>query len=239
MATYLKIIFVAFVILCIGIKLVPYVYLKILSLFYGIFSPQYVLAYNRIHKRNPFSDAVKDDVISHFLSLKESYHTKAHIGTTQEIIFDHIPFGISRKELSARRGDPKFYTVQKFNNYVFIVKRYPIGGKDSHYSKSFFFINDRFVYGELVYTCLDKEQSDSITKSLLTRYDITHLKNDEYIFNIKDKNNNLLVYDFSGHKIILRYGCLSNPLLKEITQCAVSPFQHHEKKDIGVVLEEM
>ena len=68
MATYLKIVFAAFVIIYVGIKIVPFVHLKILSLFYGIYSPQYVLAYNRIHKRNPFSEAIKDDAISHFLS---------------------------------------------------------------------------------------------------------------------------------------------------------------------------
>jgi hypothetical protein len=244
MTFYLEVAFFLFVLVFMAVKFAPVIYLQTLSVIFGKYSPQYVLFYKKINTRNPlpkavrkntlsskkifkhspFPEAIIDDVISHLLSFKESATSKIKYLTPLDIIFDQLPFYISRKEVNRRLELPRFFTAQAFMHYMLTVYRYQVGNKETHHSKILYFINDQFVYGELVYSCLRKDQTETFKQKLLNKFHIDQTDSKEFIFCIIDKHNNLLVYDFSGHKIILRYGCLQTPLLAGIIEAAMPTY---------------
>jgi hypothetical protein len=255
MNLYLEIVFVLFVLVSLVIKFAPIIYLQTLSIIFGKYSPQYVLSFKKINTHNPlpktvrkntlsskkifrhspFPEAIIDDVISHLLSFKESATLKLNYSTPLDIIFDQLPFNISRKEVNRRLKLPRFFTAQAFMHYMLTVYRYQVGNKETHHSKILYFINDQFVYGELVYSCLRKDQTETFKQKLLNKFQIDQMDSKEFIFCIIDKHKNLLVYDFSGHKIILRYGCLQTPLLAGIIEAAMPAYinvNQEEEMDI-------
>jgi hypothetical protein len=190
------------------------------------------MAYRKYIGKNPYPHAVKDEILQHLIALGETGNRNhLQFETKTDIIFDQVSFGRSFKSLSSERGVPDGYSIQQYNPWMMVAARYSVGTGNQRFRKVFFFLNDRLVGGEFVYTGNEPNQSQMIKQQLIEKYNVVLQNEETYKFSIIDRNNNKLIYDATGFNLTLRYGSNNDHELQQILNTLFQSANNNEVVD--------
>ncbi len=214
---YFKILVIIAVILVILIKGIPIGITLLIRLIKGPYSAAYVIAYRKSLGKSPYSQAVKEVIVSHLMGFDENSNNKySAFKTPTGIIFDGVNFGTSFKALIAERGNPFGFTVQRYEKWLLVAASYSFGKGDQRMRKIFFYLNDRLIGGECTYANQHNEQTAKIKEQLIERYKLPSLTEEMLKFYITDQKNDNLIFDATGFDLILHYGCNSDAEFQSI-----------------------
>lgn len=196
-------------------RIAPLFRLWYISARYGRYSFEFLEFFKANDLRNPHNNCIKDEVTLRFLSFFKPAKNALTFKTNILVEFGDTPFLTVYKGLMNKKGTPDCINIAKFGEARVKVIGYNETLQGMKMKSLFYFINDKFVMGEYLFSELIKVKPDKILAIISAKYlDNKELKTDALY--LTDAKGNILFYNFNGFAISMSYFFAGDHKINEI-----------------------
>ena len=187
----------------------------ITKLIHGEYSFQYVDLFRRNGLRSPFLRCVKDEFHFHILMFIKKDPKLKVFDTSETIQFGNTTSSLTPDELQKTKGLPFCFNAFMFGEYEVIMIGYHETIQNTKLKSVYVFANGVYIMGEYCFTDIKKDNSLSISKTLIKKYTSDSIESFDRFY-IKDKNKNYIYFADNGFDICVKYFLASDAKSKEI-----------------------
>jgi len=185
-------------------RLFPLIRLGYIRLVYGRFSYEFLEFFKKHNLRNPHNNCIKDEISMHFYTFYKSKRDALFFDTDTKIEFGDIPFLTTYKKLIQLKGEPKCINISRFGNSRVKLVGFNKTLHDLKMKTMYYFLGDRFVMGEYLFTDINKVKIADIVAPLTVKYlKGGNIESDN--FYITDARGDKINYENNGFSITVRY----------------------------------
>jgi hypothetical protein len=196
-------------------RMIPLFRLWYITARYGKYSFEFLEFFKENDLRNPHNNCIKDEITLRFLPFFKPSRNGVNYKTITPIEFGTIPFLMLYNELMKAKGIPDCINVAKFNDSRVKVIGYNEALQGMKMKSLFYFIDERFMMGEYVFTDLIKVKPAKITGILSAKYLEGKEVTADTVY-ISDQKANILYFENNGFSICLRYFFSGDHKINEI-----------------------
>lgn len=180
-----------------------------------IFKGKYSLAYNELYRKlkslvhtekTPFTKCIKNLPQYNVFELFNKDSSYKVYKTNRNISFGNTPFSESFEKL-LKESDKQFcYNIYKINLSEWKVLGYKEKKFDTNMKTLYYFINDKFFFGEYVFSDVQVLDVPAIANALFKKYNIENFKNEDRFY-ISDNSNSEIGFINNGITLTIKYLC--------------------------------
>ena len=187
--------------------------LMIVRIFYG----KYSLVYNELYKKLksridtdteklPFTKCIKNLPQYNVFELFKKDSSYKVNKTNRIISFGNIPFSESFEKIKKESGKHFCYNIYKINLSEWKVLGFKEKKFDTNMKTLYYFLNDKFFFGEYVFSDVQKLDITIITNAIFKKYNIENFKIEDRFY-ISDNSNSEIGFMNNGITLSIKYLC--------------------------------
>lgn len=188
--------------------------LMTVRIFYG----KYSLAYNDLYTKlkslihtdkTPFTKCIKNLPHYNVFELLNKNPSYKVYKSNRNISFGNTPFSENFEKLRKESGKHSCYNIFKINLSEWRVLGYKEKKFDTNMKTLYYFIHDKFFFGEYVFSDVQVLDVTAIANALFKKYNIENFKNEDRFY-ITDNSNNEIGFINNGITLTIKYLCRSD-----------------------------
>ncbi len=184
---------------------------------YGRYSYEFLNFFSMNKLRNPFNGCIKDEIPVHLEVFFRKTRNSEEFQTEVPIDYPDVPFMSEKRSLFRIKGKPDCLKVAFADGIRFIIMGYHEKLMGCRMRSIFYFVNDRFVMGEILFTDLTRVSPVKLAETLSAKYLKGKLINLD-TFYIKNTGGNHLNFDYNGFTISVKYLYRGDPATNRILE---------------------
>ncbi len=188
------------------------------------YSFKYITTYKRYYNKSPFPYCVKDEFEYHILPFAEHEKDAVIYKTSTDIIFGNVPFFRTYAQVRKDKGVPDCFNAYQIAGIDIKVAGY----RDSYFGTStqvlFFFLDNVFFMGELLFKWPKGRNIDEIFKVLANKYTTDAIKGGKRFY-IKKTEAEVMFFRDSGFSLVLAYVNLDNQEINSKVEAVYNQFK--------------
>jgi hypothetical protein len=218
-------------------RIIPVIRLASLRILYGQYSFEYLEFFKKHDLRNPLNNCIKDEITLHFSVFFRKFKNAVDFTTTVPIGFKDIPFMTLYQKVVKQFGQPSCINIARFGTSRVKV----IGYSESFHQKKmkslFYFIDDRFVMGEFVFSEYSRMNPTPVKEALSQKF-LNGKPLEPDVFYISDSNGNRINFYDNGFYASVKYLFLGDTAINEILNTLFSPGQENGQAYRNAMIQE-
>ena len=176
---------------------------------------KYSFAYNELYRKlksqmhteqTPFTKCIKNLPQYNVNELLNKDSSCKNYKTNKNISFGSTPFLENFEKLKNESGRQFCYNIFKINLSDWKVLGYKEKKFDTNMKTLYYFINDKFFFGEYVFSDVQGLDVSAIANALLKKYNIENFKSEDRFY-ISDNSNNEIGFINNGITLTIKYLC--------------------------------
>jgi len=177
---------------------------RYIAMVYGRYSFEFLTFFKENNIRSPYNGCIKDEITMHLMVFFRKIKNSQEFQTNTTIDYGQIPFMTNSKNLFKIKGKPDCMKVAAFNDLKFMVIGYGETLQGLRMKSMFFFLNDRFIMGEFLFSDLLRLKPANMAGTLSSKY-LNGASIEKEVFYITDSTGNMLNYENNGFSISIKY----------------------------------
>ncbi len=179
---------------------------------------KYSFAYNELYKKlksfvhtekTPFTKCIKNLPHYNVFELIKKDSSYKIYKTNRNISFGNTPFSDSFEKLRNESGKHFCYNIFKINLSEWKVLGYKEKKFETNMKTLYYFINNKFFFGEYVFSDVQVLNVPAIANALSKKYNVENFKNEDRFY-ISDNSNNEIGFINNGITLTIKYFCRSD-----------------------------
>ena len=207
-------------------RAVQLVRLWYITLRYGRYSHEFLTFFKDNNLRSPFNGCIKDEISMHPLVFYRRINDSQEFRTNTAIDYGPIPYMTNYREILKKKGTPNCMKVSTVIENRFMVIGYNESLQGLKMKSMYFFLNDRFIMGEFLFSDLMRAKPSKLAGTLFSKY-LNSIQAEKDVFYITDVKGNQLNYENNGFSVSIKYlfngDSESNSILETLATTGIYP----------------
>lgn len=207
---------------------------RLIKLFNGKYSYKYSNYFHKITGKYPFSMGIKDDLVNHYEMFFKSTNEE-RFTVKKALNFTQAKYLSDEKEVVLEKGEPDTFNVSLINgsNELRIY-----GYEDLIFGLEmrvhYYFIDEKFFMGELVFKQMDKLEDEFVSKKIQEKYLGKVAIEDNSSYMICGTEDSFIHYSDTGFNVLVKYYTASDSSITTALKDSLIEF----KKSHGLPIDD-